>query len=67
VLQSSRPGYYPHGKKEWIAAIKNVYEKGVFAGHLQHNYPYLYEQGVWIFGDWDKALHAAGFTNRSII
>jgi hypothetical protein len=34
---------------------------GVFAGHLQHNYPYLYEQGVWIFGDWDKALHAAGF------
>jgi hypothetical protein len=24
-------------------------------------YPHLYEQGVWIFGDWDKALCAAGF------
>src|SRR4029453_14003948 len=22
---------------------------------------YLYNQGVWIFGDWDKALRAAGF------
>ena len=43
--------------------MKNVYEKDgkVFAGHLQDNYAHLYEQGVWIFGDWDKALHAAGF------
>jgi hypothetical protein len=28
---------------------------------LQANYAYLYNQGVWIFGDWDKALRAAGF------
>src|SRR5262249_19027267 len=27
VIQSSRRGYYPNGKKEWIAAVKNVYEK----------------------------------------
>jgi hypothetical protein len=33
----------------------------VFTGHLQDEYPHLYQQGVWIFGDWDKALHAAGF------
>ena len=29
--------------------------------NLQHNYPQLCNQGVWIFGDWDKALRAAGF------
>jgi hypothetical protein len=63
ILQSSRPGYYPNGKKEWIATIKKVYQKDgdVFAGHLQDRYGHLYEQGVWIFGDWDKALSAAGF------
>jgi hypothetical protein len=33
----------------------------VFAGDLQDKHPYLYNQGVWIFGDWDKALLAAGF------
>jgi hypothetical protein len=27
IIQSSRPGYYPNGKKEWIAAMKKVYEK----------------------------------------
>jgi hypothetical protein len=63
VLQSSRPGYYPNGKREWIAAMKKIYEKdgNVFAEHLQEKYRYLYEQGIWIFGDWDKALSAAGF------
>jgi len=33
----------------------------VFAGDLQDKHPYLYDQGIWIFGDWDKALRAAGF------
>jgi hypothetical protein len=63
VLQSSRHNYYPNGKNEWIAAMKNVYKKDgkVFAGYLQANYAHLYEQGIWIFGDWDKALNAAGF------
>jgi hypothetical protein len=63
IIQSSRPGYYPHGKSDWITAVKKVYEKdgNVFAGHLQDKYKHLYEQGIWIFGDWDKALHAAGF------
>ena len=62
-IQSSRRGYYPNGKTEWITAMKNVYEKDgkVFAGHLQDNYAHLYEQGIWIFGDWDKALLAARF------
>jgi hypothetical protein len=63
VLKSSRRGYYPNGKNEWIAAMKKVYETdgNVFAGYLQNKYGYLYEQGIWIFGDWDKALSAAGF------
>jgi hypothetical protein len=33
----------------------------VFAGHLQAKHKHLYEQGIWIFGDWDKALLAADF------
>ena len=43
--------------------MQKVYESDgkVFAKYLQHNYPQLYSQGVWIFGDWDKALRAAGF------
>src|SRR5258708_22962372 len=63
IIQSSRRGYYPNGKSEWIAAVRKVYEKDghVFAGHLQDQHAHLYEQGIWIFGDWDKALHAAGF------
>jgi hypothetical protein len=63
IIQSSRRGYYPNGKSEWIAAIRKLYEKdgNVFAGYLQDKYAHLYEQGVWIFGDWDKALRAAGF------
>jgi hypothetical protein len=27
VIQSSRRGYYPNGKSEWIAAMKKVYKK----------------------------------------
>jgi hypothetical protein len=48
VIQSSRRGYYPHGKNEWIAAVKKVYKRDgkVFAGHLQEKYPHLYEQGA---------------------
>jgi hypothetical protein len=63
MIQSSRRGYYPNDKSEWIAAMKKVYKKDgkVFAGYLQDKYKHLYEQGLWIFGDWDKALHAAGF------
>jgi hypothetical protein len=63
MIQSSRRGYYPYGKSDWIDAIKNVHKTGgsVFAGNLQDKHPYLYQQGIWIFGDWDKALRAAGF------
>ena len=63
MIRSSRRGFYPHGKSDWIDAVKNLYKQGesVFAGDLQDKHPYLYSQGVWIFGDWDKALQAAGF------
>jgi hypothetical protein len=63
IIQSSRRGYYPNGKSECIAAVKNVHKRdgNVFAGYLQDKYAHLYEQGIWIFGDWDKALRAAGF------
>jgi len=63
ILQSSRSGYYPHGKSDWIRAVRKLYEKEgeVLAGYLQDKYPHLYQQGVWIFGDWDKALRGAGF------
>jgi hypothetical protein len=44
------PCYYPNGKNEWIAAVKNVYKKDgkVNTGHLQDKYPHLYEQGAWV-------------------
>ena len=63
IIQSSRLGYFPHGKRDWIAAIKEVYkrERNITAKYLRQKYPHLYVQGVWIFGDWDKALRAAGF------
>jgi hypothetical protein len=62
LIQSSHPGYHPYTKKSWIAAMQKVYEndRNVFAKYLQHIYPQLYSQGVWIFGDWDKALEAGG-------
>jgi len=38
-LVSSRPDYYPHDKRNWIAAIKKIYKRDgqVFAGHVQKN------------------------------
>jgi hypothetical protein len=66
-LISSRPGYYPHGKRDWIAAIKKIYKRDgqVFAGYIQKKYPHIYSQGVWIFRDWDKALRAGDFEPES--
>jgi hypothetical protein len=62
-LHSSRPDYHPHGKRDWVAVIKKIHKQHgqVLAGYLQDNRPHLYSQGVWLFGDWDKALCAAGF------
>jgi hypothetical protein len=61
IIQSSRRGYQPLGKSDWVAAIKKVYKRdgNVFAKRLQKKHPHLYTQGVWIFGDWDNALRAA--------
>jgi hypothetical protein len=55
IIQSSRRGYYPHGKSEWIAAVNKAYKRDgkIFARYLQDNYKHLYEQGIRIFGDWD--------------
>jgi len=52
VLQSSRRGYSPHGKSEWIAATKTFYEKHgkVFAKYLQRRSPHLYRQGAGFLG-----------------
>jgi hypothetical protein len=60
---SSRRDYRPHGKPDWIAAIKNLYKKNghVFAGYLQDNYSHLYLQGIWLFDNWDAALRSVGF------
>src|SRR5262245_55820990 len=50
AIQSSRRGFYPHGKNDWIDAVKKLRKQGesISAGDLQDNYPYLYNQGVWI-------------------
>jgi hypothetical protein len=50
IIQSSRRGYQPYGKREWIAAIKRINRQGgsVFAAALQKKYPYLYQQGIEI-------------------
>ena len=63
VIRSSRPDFEPNGKRDWIAAIRKVYSTDgqIFAGYLQDNYAHLYNQGVWLFGNWDNALIAAGF------
>jgi len=64
VIQSSRPGYRPYDRKTWIKAVKklNSEGRGVGAGDLrQHRNGNLYNLGVWLFGDWNTALRAAGF------
>lgn len=65
---SSRRDYHPHNKQEWIAAIKIVYQRhrDVYAGYLQKHYPQLYQQGIWLFGDWDAALRVPGFTPENM-
>jgi hypothetical protein len=66
VIQSSRRGYFPHGRSDWLLAIKRVHERdgNLTAIHLQEQYPHLYHQGVWIFGELDKGLRAAGFDHH---
>ena len=46
ALQSSRKGYHPYGKRDWIAAFKRVYtiDGHVSTRYLQHNYPLIYEK-----------------------
>ena len=63
-LHSRGRDYYPYGKRDWIAAIRKLYKRGgeICAGYLQDNHSHLYSQGVWLFGSWDEALRAAGFT-----
>ncbi|HZI87775.1 MAG TPA: hypothetical protein VFD48_13155 [Pyrinomonadaceae bacterium] len=61
-IQSSRRGYQPHGRREWVAAMKQLYEANgnISLKYLQTRYRHLYEQGRWIFGDSNKALQAVG-------
>jgi hypothetical protein len=62
LIKSSRRGYHPYGRSDWVTTIRTVYKKtgNVIAGFLQDEYPHVYVQGVWIYGNWDKALRAAG-------
>jgi len=62
-LHSSRRDYRPYSKRDWVAAIKKIYKRNaqIFPGSLQEKHQQLYHQGAWLFGDWDKALRAAGF------
>jgi hypothetical protein len=65
VNHSSRSDYYPHNKREWIAAMKTVHNHhgNVHAGFLQKHYRNLYDEGLWLNGDdWDAALCVLGFT-----
>jgi hypothetical protein len=66
IIQSSRRGYQPYGKREWIATVKKIHKSGgrVGAADLQHKNQNLYHLGVWIFGDWDTALRAARIDNH---
>lgn len=50
INHSSRSDYRALNKKEWIAAIKIVYQRHgqVHAGFLQKHYPQLYQQGIWL-------------------
>ena len=63
-LQSSRPRYRPLNKRTWIAAIRKSHRRDdkLSASLLQHGSPDLYSQGVWLFGNWDDALQAAGLS-----
>ena len=36
IIQSSRRGYFPHSKSDWIAAIKKVYKRD---RHITAKYP----------------------------
>jgi len=52
MMQSSRRGYHPYGKSDWIEAIKKIFKQGgsVFVRDLQDKHAYLYNQGVWKAG-----------------
>jgi hypothetical protein len=54
VLHSSRRDFVPHSRREWIAAVKQLYnqEQDITAKHLQAKYSQLYYQGVWILVIW---------------
>jgi hypothetical protein len=67
-IQSSRRGYHPYNKGEWIRAVKEVYSrKGkVSTKYLQRRHAEIYYEGVWLFGGWDEALRAAGFDPEKI-
>jgi hypothetical protein len=61
-IQSSRHGYHPYSKDEWIAAVREIYRcKGkITTKYLQRKHAEIYYQVVWLFGDWNAALRAAG-------
>jgi hypothetical protein len=46
MLRSSRPGFQPYGKSDWLAAIRAIYQKdgNVSPKFLQTNHRHIYNQ-----------------------
>ena len=61
--RSRRREYRAYGKKEWRVAIRSIYRKtgNIFTNNLQRTNPHIYQQGVWMYGNWNSALRGAGF------
>jgi hypothetical protein len=51
-IQSSRRGYHPYGKSDWVSSIRRIYKEtgSVFAENIQKKHRHVYLQGVWIYG-----------------
>src|SRR5215203_6004028 len=64
---SSRRDTEAFGKRDWIVIIQRYRKRGsILAGTLKGKFPFMYQLGVALFGDWQSALSAAGFKQDSI-
>jgi hypothetical protein len=68
VIQSSRRDYRPYDPKAWVGHIKKLAKDGVsiHPHELQKRQASIYYLGVWLYGDWDTAIRAAGFDPEKV-
>ena len=68
VIHSSRRDYRPYDRKAWVGRIKKLAKDGVsIRPHdLQKQHASIYYLGVWLYGDWDTAVRAAGFDPQKV-